>query len=197
MPHIVDLDGSSRNLCRSKPKSRSHLALFETVDNCTYQHRQTEHHNAFGYLSQPFIGSSSSCNLLVRGSPESLFWRLPESRPLQSKADRNESSAIFAVMGVPSAPSRCYGSEATSRLALEDRAHFSPLQRRTVCSHKLDSSFSPLSTSPPTNGFSLLQPQTSTPIGFLCNSPFPLASMTDHGNVSTSQACHPCDTVPL
>ena len=166
MPHIInDPDTLGLSGCLSRPKSRSHLALFETVEQCRHRHRQTEHHNAIGYLSQPFFASSSSsssiCNLIVRGSPESVFCRLSgdtSSRPLMNnKTDRNESSEIFAVMGVNKTPFYQQNSvinnqvRNSTKALLDDKTVWSaPVQTRPGLNHpssiKLDYSLHPFTT---------------------------------------------------
>lgn len=122
MPHICNSRSvANLSLYQSKPKSRSHLALFESVENGPHRTHQSDHCNAFGYLGQSFFDLSSSCHQLVRASPESLFCRLAESRPAPTKADRNESSAIFAVLGVDN-PSYC--SSSASRPVSRERQDY-------------------------------------------------------------------------
>lgn len=159
------LDVSSWNLSSTyRQKSRSHLALFETVDKeRAHRHRQTEHHNAFGYLGQSIFSrtktpvvSSASCHQLVRGSPESLFSRLSDAKPANSNAGRNESSAIFAVMGQGEQPphsptngtqlSRSPGQQwALSSSPSEEKVIFSPHRHQSGPSTSTaDNSLSPL-----------------------------------------------------
>lgn len=108
---------SSSNLLYQGNKSRSQLVLFENVDQGEYNPalgRQTEHHNALGYLSRsmfamtsPDCRSVSPCTIQpISPSPEPIFERLPRAssthleRPIVVKklSDRNESSAISAVL---------------------------------------------------------------------------------------------------
>ena len=161
MPHAVDPGVFNVRLCVSKQKSRSHLALFETVENGSQPHRQTEHHNAFGYLGQSIFTPSNSCHQLVRSSPESVFWRLSDEPVRTSTKARNESSAIFAIMGVDQpfchspdreAPGRCNRQSPTIA-----REAFQP--------------FSPLST--------------STPFGYFSKSPLSVSTMSEQENVSS------------
>ena len=199
MPPAVDPDGCSwSDLSGHRiQKSRSHLALFEAVERHGPHHRQTEHHNAFGYLGQSFFASSasSSCHQLVRGSPESLFWRLPspEDRPRpNSRAGRNESSAIFAVLGVdkPHSPgSHAAGGEQLQRYAGQSvLSSPTPAEKAATNRHsyKEETSLSPLSFfSRPANGLDSVHPKTSTPFGHLFPSKSVLSVPTMSDNVST------------
>lgn len=202
------IDVTSWGLSSSyREKSRSHLALFETVDReRAHRHRQTEHHNAFGYLGQSIFSrtktpvvSSASCHQLpnqVRGSPESLFSRLSEAKPANTNAGRNESSAIFAVMGQGEQPphsptngqlSRSPGqrSALSSSLSEEKVILSSPQRHQSPSGSSPDNSLSPLhfTVSRPSTAFDDYQqqskhrtnqhqyqhqyPQTSTPLGHL------------------------------
>lgn len=184
------------------------MALFEAVDRSGPRCRQTEHHNAFGYLeSYPVFSSSvsSSCHQLVRSSPESLFCRLPaESRPLSnSRAGRNESSAIFAVLGLEKASGDSLHSQT------EGRQHMSPISmpfsspspvEKVFHSYRgPDLSSSPLSCFSRANRYPLDAhpfPKTSSPLAYL---PFSAnqfvfsvpSAMSENENVSTAAVqCH-------
>lgn len=209
MPPALDQDAASwRRLSGGIQKSRSHLALFEAVDRSGHRCRQTEHHNAFGYLeSYPVFSSSvsSSCHQLVRSSPESLFCRLPaESRPLcNSRAGRNESSAIFAVLGLEKASGDSLHSQT------ERRQHMSPMSPMPFSSpspvEKVFQSYrGPDLSSSPLSCFSRLNrspldahpfPKTSSPLGYLPISANPFlfsvpSAMSEDENVSTAVQCH-------
>lgn len=197
------IDVSTWNLSSSyRQKSRSHLALFETVDReRAHQHRQTEHHNAFGYLGQSIFSrtktpvvSSASCHQLIRGSPESLFSRLSEAKAAKTSAGRNESSAIFAVMGQGEQPphsptnggeqqlSRSPGQQwALSSPLSEEKVILSPHRHQSPSAGSADNSLSPLHFTVSRPGTALddyyskhrinqqpyqeQYPQTSTPLG--------------------------------
>lgn len=103
-----------------REKSRSHLALFENVDSGTrrqYPYRQTEHHNALGYLRRSFFAlSSPHCDQVgdrddseeeVNDNESQWEFHKQHHRHAnhtyktmeRSWIDRNESSSIFAVLG--------------------------------------------------------------------------------------------------
>ncbi|KAI2810458.1 hypothetical protein BLOT_001619 [Blomia tropicalis] len=100
----TDRYGSSAKLYwpkNDRQKSRSHLALFETVERHTVQRcqRQTEHHNAFGYLGRSAFNVSQPISPIQSSTgPESSTWyqrTTPtpiDGRMNQSFNDRNNNN---------------------------------------------------------------------------------------------------------
>lgn len=191
MPHVFSSSKQTEyfHLSSSKLKSRSHLALFETVERPKYatNQRQSEHHNAFGYLGQSLVSSSSSCHQLVRGSPESLFWRLPDKVCHSvAKNDRNESSAIFAVMGVDNPHHYPTNNWSGGRLCLdgyESSSSSAYVSTPNIQGTHHQANYE-LNTSSPSSNHLLASTPVSSYYRVPTNSPLPIMAACELSNVS-------------
>lgn len=149
-----------------RERSRSHLALFENVDSGShrqYPHRQTEHHNALGYLRRSFFAlSTPHCDRVGDrdddddGSEDEVDdnnnsqWALHKQHRhadqtmerstncQRSRIDRNESSAIFAVLG--------HGDEYSQR-PQQQRQQRRPYSRESSKSMTMPAKFMPHASS--------------------------------------------------